>query len=328
MGKWVGNKMQNKSRIKKIGLNLGPREPYMVEIAHLSDHLEVTNLVDIDIGSPFNFDTINEKNTLKNIGNNLKKAILSEKITANDLLISLDYSMAVIKRLPIDNNLNDNELQEHVLWELQQHLISPVEEYNLDFQKLPKTSYQNYPSLLIVAVKKKIIKAVRYISKISRLNLKLIDINIFAFINALEINYKLKSTEKIAAIEIAENQLIFITLEGNKFLGFHPIRLNENLYPDKKTPPEKIYEEIIKNMPLFISDYETEENKTEFDRVFLFKNNKDLNLNEIIEIESESKFEILNPLKRLSISPKLKKKIDPLADYSELTESVGLAIRE
>ena len=107
--------------------------------------------------------------------------------------------MAVIKRLPIDNNLNDNELHEHVLWELQQHLISPVEEYNLDFQKLPKTSYQNYPSLLIVAVKKKIIKAVRYISKISRINLKLIDINIFSFINALEINYKLKPTEKIAA---------------------------------------------------------------------------------------------------------------------------------
>ncbi len=242
MGKWVGNKMQNKSHTKKIGLNLGPREPCVVEIAHLSDHLEVTNLVDIDIGSPFNFYTINEKNTLKNIGHNLKKAILSEKITANDLSISLDYSMAVIKRLPIDNNLKDNELHEHVLWELQQHLISPVEEYNLDFQKLPKTSYHDYPSLLIVAVKKKIIKAVRYISKISRLNLKLIDINIFSFINALEINYKLKPTEKIAAIEIAENQLIFITLEGNKFLGFHPVHLDENLYPDKKPPPEKISE--------------------------------------------------------------------------------------
>jgi len=320
--------MRNKSRTKKIGLNLGPHEPRMVEIAHLSDRLEVTNLVDIDIGSPFNFDTIVEKNTLKNIGHYLKKAILSEKITANDLLISLDHSMAVIKRLPIDNNLNDNELLEHILWELQQHLISPVEEYNFDFQKLPKTSFYNYPSLLIVAVKKKIIKAVRYISKISNLNLKLIDINIFAFINALETNYNLKSTEKIAAIEIAGNQLIFIILEGSNFLGFHPIHLNENSYPDNKIPPEKIYKEIRKNMRLFISDYKIGENKTAFDRVFLFKNNKDLNLNEILEIESESKFEILNPLKKLSISPKLKEKIDPRSDYSEFTESVGLAIRE
>ncbi len=320
--------MRNKPRTKKIGLNLGPHEPCIVEITHLSDRLEVTNLVDIDIGSPFNFDTINKKTTLKNIGYNLKKAILSEKIIAQDLLISLDCSMAVIKRLPIDNNLNDNEIQQHVLWELQQHLISPVEEYYFDFQKLPKTSYYNYPSLLIVAVKKKIIKAVRYISKISHLNLKLIDINIFAFINALETNYKLKSTEKIAAIEIAENQLTFIILEGNNFLGFHHIQLNENLYPDKKIPPEKISGEIRKNMPLLISYHETQENKTEFDRVFLFKNNKNLNLNEILEIESESKFEILNPLKKLSISPELKEKIDPLADYSEFTESVGLAIRE
>jgi len=320
--------MRNKSQTRKIGLNLGLREPYLVEIAHLSDHLEVTNLVHIDIGSPFNFNTINEKNTLKNIGYNLRKAILSEKITANDLLISLDYRMAVIKRLPVDNNLNDNELQEHLLWELQQHLISPLEEYKFDFQKLPKTSRYNYPSLLIVAVKKKIIDAVRYISKISHLNLKLIDINIFASINALETNYKLKSTEKIAAIEIAENQLIFIILEGNNFIGFHHVHLNENLYPDNKIPPEKISEEIIKNMHLFTSDYEIGKNKTEFDRVFLFKNNKDLNLNEILEIESKSKLEILNPLKRLSISPKLKEKIDPLSDYSEFTESVGLAIRE
>jgi len=319
--------MRNKSRTKKIGLNLGPYEPCMVEIAHLSEHLEVTNLVDIDIGSPFNFDIINEKNTLKNIGHNLRKAIISEKITANDLLISVDYSMAVIKRLPIDNNLNDKELQEHVLWELQQHLISPVEEYKFDFQKLPKTSHYNYSSLLIVAVKKKIINAVRYIAKISHLNLKLIDINIFASINALETNYKIKSTEKIATIGIAENQLIFIILEGNNFLGFHPVHLNKNLYPDNKIPPEKISEEIIKNMRLFISDYEIGENKTEFDRVFLFKNNRDLNLNEILEIESESKFEILNPLKRLSISPKLKGKIDSISDYSEFTESVGLAIR-
>ncbi|NVM02824.1 MAG: pilus assembly protein PilM [Candidatus Helarchaeota archaeon] len=320
--------MQKLSRIKKIGLSLGPRETYLIEIAHLLDRFEVTNLVDIDLESPFNFDTIDDKKSLENIGNNLKEAVLSEKITANDILISLDYRMAMIRRLPVDNNLNDNEINKHVLWELKQHLISPVEEYNIDFQKLPKTSFYNYPSLLIVSVKKKIVDAVRYISKISNLNLKLIDINIFASINALETNYKVKSTEKIAAIEIAKNQLIFIMLEGINFLGFHSINLNETQYQDKNVPSEKISDEITKNLRFFISDYETGKDKAEFDRVFLFKNNKDLNLNEILEIVGESKFEILNPLKRLSISSEIKEKMDPLSDYSEFTESVGLAIRK
>ena len=242
------------------------------------------------------------------------------------MLVSIDYSFATIKILPVDANLKEKELQEHVLWEFQQHLISPIEEYNFDYQKLPKTSISKYPSLLIAAVKKPIIDAVRLIAEISDMNLKLIDINIFSSVNTLEKNYKLKSNSKIAFIEITNDHLIFIILEGKTLLGFHPIPLKEK--PDDEISIEKISEEIMKNLRFFISDYESGKEQDKFDNVFLYKNNKELDLKLILASEEESDFEIINPLKNISISSDFKENMSSDLDYSEYTEAVGLAIRK
>ncbi len=318
--------MPNLSQTKKLGLSLGPQETYLAEIKHLPNRFEVANLVDLNFSIPFNFSTINDKDALEDIGNNLKSVLLTEKIDAKNLYISLDYSMANIKRLPIDNNLNEKELQEHVLWEFNQHLISPIDEYNFDFQKLPRVSLYKYPSILIAAVKKKIIDAVKFVADVSTLDLKLVDINIFSSINTLEANYRLRPGKKTASIEIAKDKLIFIILEGSTLLGFHPIHLEEELNEDSSL--ENISDTIIKNLRFLISDYDTREDKTEFDNVFLFKKNKGLNISGILELEEDSKFEILNPLNKLPVSSGLKDKLSPDLDYSEYTESIGLIIRK
>ncbi|MFC1562474.1 type IV pilus biogenesis protein PilM [candidate division KSB1 bacterium] len=316
--------MPNLSQIKKLGLSLGSKETYLAETIRRPNRIEVANLVDLNLGFPLDFDAITDRETIESIGNNLKNAIVAEDITSNNLFISIDHSLATIKILPIDPNFKENELKEHILWEFQQYLISPIEEYNFDYQKLPKTSFYDYPTILIVAVNKKIIDAVSRIASISDMNLKSININIFASINTLETNYKLKPGKKIASIQVTKDRLIFIILEGKTLLGFHTIPLKEN--SDEEISLESISDEISKNLRFLISDYESEKDKTNFDKVFLYRNNKEIDLNEILELENKSEFEILNPLKKLSISSELKDKIPPDSDYSELTESVGVTI--
>jgi Tfp pilus assembly PilM family ATPase len=320
--------MSNPLKLKKLGLCLGNQQTFLTEITHSPESIEVTNLIDLDLVHPFNFNTINNEEILEGIGNILKESLSFDKKSNVELSISIDYSMAIIKHVPVDNSLKSNELENHIQWELQQHIISPVEEYDSDFQKLPKIPNNKYPSIITIAVKKKIIDAVKYISKIANLKLDLIDINIFSAINALEVNYKIKPTEKTALIEIGKNRLIFIILEGTNFLGFHPAHLVSHLSPDEEIPTEKIFDEISKNLRFLISDYETGDDKKEFDRIYLYKTNKNINLNDILSKDTENKFEILNPLKNLKISSELKEKMDPLSDYSEHTVSVGLVIRK
>ena len=91
---------------------------------------------------------------------------------------------------------------------------------------------------------------------------------------------------------------------------------------------ENIYNEITTNLRFIISDYETEDGKKEFDRILLYKIDKTIDINELLSVETDSKFEVLNPLKKMSILPKLKERMDPLSDYSEFTTSVGLVVRD
>ena len=315
------------TQINKIGLSLGPQESFLVTIDWSPNRQSVTNLVDIDLGAPFIFETVSDIDVLEAIGQNLKDALHSEGISATDIYISLDHSMAMVKNLPVDDTLKESELKEHVLWEMEQHVISPIPDYNFDFQKIPKPFSSHYPSVLLVTVKKQIIDAVKTIAETAGLNLNLIDINVFSVVNALEKNYSVKSSEKVVSIGIGQENLLFTILKGTNFLGFHPIPLEKEDDSDNISI-ENIYNEITKNLRFFISDYETEDGKKEFDRVFIYKIDKTIDLSNFLNIESDSPFEVINPLKKMTIAPKLKERMDPLSDYSEFTTSVGLVVRD
>ena len=311
----------------KIGLSLGPQESFLVAIDWSPKRRTVTNLVDIDLGAPFIFETVSDTDALESIGENLRDALLSEGITADDIYISLDHSMAMLKNLPVDDTLKESELKKHVLWEMEQHVISPIPDYNFDFQKIPKSFSSHYPSVLLVTVKKQIIDAVKTIAETAELNLNLIDVNVFSVVNALEKNYSVKSGEKVVSIGIGRENLLFTILKGTNFLGFHPVPL-EKEDDFSNISLENIYNEITKNLRFIISDYETEGGRKEFDRILLYKIDKTIDINELLSIETDSKFEILNPLKKMSILPKLKERMDPLSNYSEFTTSVGLVVRD
>ncbi|MFC1558409.1 type IV pilus biogenesis protein PilM [candidate division KSB1 bacterium] len=319
--------MPRVTQTNKIGLSLGPQESFLVTVDGPPNRQKVTNLFDIDLGAPFIFEAVSEIDILETIGQNLKDTLLAEGITSDDIYISLDYSMAMIKNLPVDDTLKESELKEHVLWEMEQHVISPIPDYSFDFQKISKAFSSHYPSVLLVTVKKQIIDAVKTIAETADLNLNLIDINVFSVVNALEKNYSLKSNEKVVSVGIGQESLLFTILKGTNFLGFHPVQL-EKEDDLSNISLENIYSEITKNLRFFISDYETEDGKKEFDRIFVYKIDKTIDINELLSVETDSPFEILNPLKKMSILPKLKDRMDPLSDYSEFTTSVGLVVRD
>lgn len=325
MANQVGINMPKMSQSKKIGLSFGPQESFLVTADCSPVRITITHLIDIDLGAPFLFDTISDFNTLEAIGQNLKDTLQSENITAEELYVSIDSSMTMIRNLPADGSLKDSEMKDHVLWEMEQHSVSPIPDYNYDFQKIPKAFASDYPSLLLVSVKKEVIDALKSIAETAGLNLNVIDVNVFSALNTLEKNYPLKTKEKIVSVGIARDSLLFTVMRGNNFLGFHPVPLEND---SEDISVENIYNEITKNLRFFVSDYETEDGKKEFDRIFVYKTDKTVPINDLISIESESPFEIINPLKKMSISPKLKERMDPLSDNSEYTTSVGLIVRD
>ena len=318
--------MPKVSKARKLGFILGPQKTFLVESSHYSKDLEINYLDVINFDFPFDFSTVTDDNILENIGENLRTVVDSAQIDTNDLYLSLGPELAVINNLPVDDKLKKDDLREHVLWELEQHLISPVDDYIFDFQKLPKKSHYNSPTILVVAVKKKLVDAAKYIADISDLNLKLVDINIFASVNVLEKNYKLKPKENSVIIKVTGSNLVFIILEGAEFLGFHTVPLTDDPGIEDIPSPEDIYDEIKRNLRFLISDYESK--KDEFDRVFLYRNSKDIDLDEILQVDPSPKFEILNPLKKLKLVPELEEGIDLSLDNSEYSEAIGLIIRD
>lgn len=322
--------MANQPRRRILGMCLDENTIRLAEVEQTLGRHKVLNIAEAPSRPPFSLRTLQDPELLSQLGTYLHNIIAERGFAAEEAFTAVNARYALLKRVPYDHSLSQKELQEHVAWELQQYIVSPLSEYSFDFQKFPKPSTGEHPTMLFVALRKKVIEALEKLFEYIEMPLQVVTIDLLAMVNTIEYNYKFTPDEKTALVEIGDSFLSFSVIEGNQFLGYITVPLQEINGGERiqGSDPNTIISYISKQLRFLFSDYWNETNQSTFDHVLITRNSSQISLDAIISPPDQQNFQIVQPFRNIALADTLQHDLDSGIVMAEYIGAIGATLGE
>jgi len=296
----------------QLGLNITEEKLQLVEIAYKNNTFVLENVEEEYFDEALTFNTKKTKfiHILQNAYNEI---VLRTSITTDKVSISLPLNFFKTFELPIDQNLNNNDLVEYIGWEFSQ-LFPKNKKDEFSFQPyiVKENNDCTVQRSVIYSISKSILKLLHKFCV--RNNLQLVNVD----------NSHIAATTFIQANEASENQLS-IFLDSNK-ISVALFNNNHLLYYKQKDyyviseiakTVKQIYNEILERN-LIISS---------ISKFFLSGNALSDELIKNIEHELDLTSELIIPFTQIPISPNFTNRKYLNGNSTKFSSAAGMAIR-
>ena len=277
------------------------------------------------------------------------------RISTKNVVISISGNSVIIKKLSLPA-MEKEELAESIFWEAKHSIPYPYEETNVDYAILPShlgQEQQNLDILLVAAKKDKIANYTNAIHQANK-NPEAIEVDVFALLNTIEINYPEVMREKniciinlgasLTNVIIAEKGIpqLFrdLPLGGSLFtenlskelnIGFDDAEkalkgfpLENGLLDKSKTALNLNIQNLLEEISKTFSFYESAEGQErKIDFIFLCGGLSNLSeLSDRFENKFNIESQVLNPFRKITCD---KKKFDSIY-FDELRAQFGVVV--
>ncbi|MBN1479831.1 hypothetical protein EH223_18150 [candidate division KSB1 bacterium] len=188
--------------IVKLGISIGHDKLFFVEAEEWNGKINVTSLVQVALPKSFDFTIIGDQEYIPQISKLIDSSLDNFSKAISGANVCIDRRLALKKHFAVDKGLADSDVRKHIEWELEQLLVAPRDEYNVDF--VHNTYYDSKKDIVVfAALRKAIIIFVREIFQKSRLAINMLDLDLFASIRALNAAHADHLSGATALIEFA-----------------------------------------------------------------------------------------------------------------------------
>lgn len=178
------------------------------------------------------------------------------RISTKNVVISISGNSVIIKKLSLPA-MEKEELAESIFWEAKHSIPYPFEETNVDYAILPShlgQGQQNLDILLVAAKKDKIANYTNAIHQANK-NPEAIEVDVFALLNTIEINYPEVIHEKnICIINLGASLTNIIIAEKGIPQLFRDLPLGGSLFTENLSKELNVgfddAEKAMKGFPL------------------------------------------------------------------------------
>jgi len=264
------------------------------------------------------------EDSFSQLANLIKTSLTTDQDHKSNLSISIESNLAALKRISLPENITKSEEKEHIIWDLSQGLIDPIEEYI--FYKTDNVFETfNRKDYLTIAIKRNIIQFFERLSK--EAGLSLVDISINQLVAEIALNNFLKEQANglVLLFKVTPNKLESTYLWNGSFYSHHYERLVGYHQDDDYT--ETLLKSIrfkIKQMETLFEQYRQEEVKVS--RIFIYGDTiKDTFLKMIQKNLSVVPLR-LNPLQNIDKSESLENTLPSVEEATKYVESVGVVL--
>ena len=314
-----------------MGIHLRKNNLKLIEVENASNQqYRINKIVQTKIDFPLTVDSLGDENIIANIGNELSQILMENNLSSRNVVFSLESPMTLIKKLPYDENLSEEDLINQVDWEVKEFSYSPEDEYIVDFHKLAHSNKRPMPEMVVVSVREKLISKLKKLFVNSRIQVKVIDLDVFAAIRAIKVNYDLREGEIIALIEVNPTGLLFTIIEDKEFYFSQEVSLTKlGLEVDslESSEEEDVAKFISKELRRIILDNKLGENIENLNRIFLYGDMVKDNILENLQNNYNVRIDRANPFRRLLFAPNVSVDENIWSRPETFTVCVGSALR-
>ena len=316
----------------QLGIYIKGNNIKLIEVESSStQQFRINKIVQTKLNTPLNVDTINNEQHIAEIGRQLDHIVRNNRLNTQNTMFALESGLTLMKKMPYDEGLSDSDLIDQVDWEVKEFSYSPEDEYIVDFQKLQPTSRCQNNEMLIVSIREKIVRQLRNLFSMSKLNVKVIDLDIFTAKRAIEVNYDLRIGDIIALVEVSSEGFLFTIVEDKEFCFSQQVPLSKlgvqrNSLED--ADDEEITKFISKELRRIIIDNKLAENIEGLNRIFLYGDMVKDNILESLQNNYNVRIDRANPFRRLLFAPNVSVDENIWSRPETFTICVGAALRK
>ncbi len=181
-----------------VGLSIGASSIKIVEMKKKKNLWTLSNFGSVSLRDAFS-----DQREIVNgpvVVQSIQELLSQTRITSKDICSSIAGSGVIIKNLTIVVT-DMKEMNDQVLWEAEQYIPFDISEVVIDYHVIKKGADNNV-EVILVAVKRDLLDQYVTVIQDSKLQPKIMDIEVFALQNTFETNYPVSDTEASLLVDV------------------------------------------------------------------------------------------------------------------------------
>lgn len=271
---------------------------------------------------------------INNAAHKTYKELIDEAIKQYELkgpvMVALDNQLAFVKKFLIDRELPRDQIEEFILWEYRQ--IFPdqsLKEYQFVYENISNEFFGDKDAVVSVVFRKDITQAVINLFENPQIELKHLDLDLFAALNGIKHIYKIDEKDFVVLADIRKDTLKLQFVRKGQFFDFYKITFNSEdneqsiaSFESDETLSRLLNKEIRRKL----LEYHLDEEKA-VDSLYLFGEKASPDLADYMTISPSREVVLVEPFKMLELDPKISDLSTNVPLSSEYAISIGSALR-
>ena len=302
----------------------------VVESEVIDNDIQIINVAEVKLEVPFDFYVIGNEDFISKFSDAINNVIETRGIKANNAAFALERRMVLLKKILVDRNFGDEELRQHIEWETEQFIVTARSEFNIAFEKLG--FYDNdLEEVILIAARKAIVLYLKEIFLRTSLNLKILDVDLFADIRAIADFQNYSSSHWSALVDYGNRGADISILRDNKYyssIEVHPKKDNSNIIQLSEIPDAEMANLVNKELNNLLSASKSNVSIDDLSCIYLLGDHiTDDFITELEKIQTV-KVQVADPFKNLNVSLDSASEMEIRNHPERFITGVGLALRK
>lgn len=199
-----------------LGVSMTGSKLRVVESELVDGQFNLVNVAEVQLDVPFDFYVIGNEDFVQKFSNAINDVVQSRGIRASSAAFAIERRMVLLKKLLVDRNFSPEELKRHIEWETEQFIVSARSEYNIAYEKLGFFK-DDLEEVVVVAARKAVVLYLKEIFYRTSLNLKILDVDLFAALRALMGDTKPNASGLAALVDYCERGVGLCVIRDGKY---------------------------------------------------------------------------------------------------------------
>lgn len=240
------------------------------------------------------------------------------------IALVINSDLVMLKKTPLALGLDEKIARQIIEWEADQMTVSPINQYILDSHKLSFQTSNGNPVYLLVLVRKKIIQYIRRLVSRAGLQLFKVDVDVFANIRTLKDNFDISSDRNILLADIKPKYVELILVSKDEYYLSQRYAYSDAGIQAFSPDAKSIAQLIIKETKRLLFGHRLGQDIDDLDKIYVMGGELAHHVMKELAEEVSLAVDILNPFKRIIISPEVTQSKDYLRHPEEFISCLGV----
>jgi Tfp pilus assembly PilM family ATPase len=286
-----------------VGISIRDTALRMVEVTKAAGESRISRLSQGQVRTALNVASLQDRTLIRRYAEDINRLYETADFQVSSGVFILDSNLVMIKKIPIDANLQGERLKDHMRWEVEQCMINPLEQYIIAFEPLPAEDSKDVTQAVVVVARRLVIEYLKEIFQNTDLQLRAIDVDVFAAQRVLAGNYDLGEKELVALIDIRKEGLQFSIMRGINFYLVHDMDFHvDEPVEAAKRDEDHWARQISKELRRLIIDHKLGKSVEDMRAIHLYGDGVTDGIVETLQNTHNVRIDRANPFKKIKIA--------------------------